>query len=95
MTGDPARGYEQQAVEILDKALSDAAADHPAVDVHRRTAEGTARNVLPDASTEADLLVVGVRRQDSHGHIGMQLGRVAHTALHHAACPVAVVPQRV
>ncbi|MGC4979126.1 universal stress protein [Streptomyces sp. DT193] len=94
MTGDPARVYEQQAVEILDKALSDAAADHPAVDVHRRTVEGTARNVLPDASTEADLLVVGVRRQDSHGHIGMQLGRVAHTALHHAACPVAVVPQR-
>ena len=95
MTGDPARVYEQQAVEILDKALSGAAADHPAVDVHRRTVEGTARNVLLDASTEADLLVVGVRRQDSHGHIGMQLGRVAHTALHHAACPVAVVPQRV
>jgi nucleotide-binding universal stress UspA family protein len=95
MAGEPARAHEQQAVEILDKALSGAAADHPAVDVHRRTVEGTARNVLLDASTEADLLVVGVRRQDSHGHIGMQLGRVAHTALHHAACPVAVVPQRV
>ncbi|MFD5813843.1 hypothetical protein [Streptomyces sp. NPDC127038] len=26
--------------------------------------------------------------------VGMQLGRVAHAALHHAACPVAVVPQR-
>ncbi|MET8135200.1 MULTISPECIES: universal stress protein [unclassified Streptomyces] len=95
MAGEPARLHEQRAVEVLDKALSGAAEEYPAVDVRRRTVEGTARTVLLDASTEADLLVVGVRRHDSHGHIGMQLGRVAHAALHHAACPVAVVPQRV
>lgn len=35
-----------------------------------------------------------------HGHplrivpVGLELGRVAHRALHHASCPVAVVPQR-
>ncbi|MGW3814462.1 universal stress protein [Streptomyces sp. NPDC005046] len=92
--GEPARRHEQRAVDLLDEALSGAAADHPAVDVRRRTAEGTARKVLLEASAEADLLVVGVRRHDSHGHTGMQLGRVAHAALHHAACPVAVVPQR-
>ncbi|MGO4428410.1 universal stress protein, partial [Streptomyces sp. MCAF7] len=28
------------------------------------------------------------------GHFGLQLGRVAHTLLHHSECPVAVVPQR-
>lgn len=61
--------------------------------VHRRTAEGPARKVLLDASATTDLLVVGVRRQS--GHPGLQLGRVAHTVLHHAACPVAVVPQRI
>ncbi|MFF3405544.1 universal stress protein [Streptomyces sp. NPDC002742] len=93
--GEPARRHEQGAVELLDKALSGAAAECPAVDVRRRTVEGTARTVLLDASTEAGLLVVGVRRHDSHGHTGMQLGRVAHAALHHAACPVAVVPERV
>ncbi|MET7982624.1 MULTISPECIES: universal stress protein [unclassified Streptomyces] len=92
--GGPARPHEQRAAEILDKALSGAAAGRPGVDVRGRTVEGTARRVLLDASTEADLLVVGVRRQDGRGHIGMQLGRVAHAALHHAACPVAVVPQR-
>ncbi|MFD9460333.1 universal stress protein [Streptomyces sp. NPDC060027] len=92
--GEPTRTHEQRAADVLDEALSGAAADHPAVDVHRRTAEGTARKLLLDASTEADLLVVGVRRHDSHGHVGMQLGRVAHAALHHAACPVAVVPLR-
>ncbi|MFI1865309.1 universal stress protein [Streptomyces jumonjinensis] len=40
----------------------------------------------------ADLLVVGAPRRA--GHFGLQLGPVAHTLLHHALCPVAVVPQR-
>ncbi|MFD8735316.1 universal stress protein [Streptomyces sp. NPDC059618] len=92
--GEPARRYERRAEEILDKALSGPAADLPGVDVCRRTVEGSARRVLPAVSAEADLLVVGVRRRDGHGRVGMQLGRVAHAALHHAACPVAVVPQR-
>ncbi|WP_435885229.1 universal stress protein [Streptomyces collinus] len=36
-------------------------------------------------------MIVGAwRRQD---HFGLRLGRVAHTLLHHAQCPVAVVPQ--
>lgn len=61
------------------------------VAVRRRTVEGHARKVLLDASHEADLLVVGARRRE--GHLGLQLGRVAHTALHHSACPVAVVPE--
>ncbi|OLZ65291.1 universal stress protein, partial [Streptomyces sp. IMTB 2501] len=52
---------------------------------------GRARDVLIAASYEADLLVVGARRR--HGHFGLQLGRVAHGVLHHAACPVAVVPE--
>lgn len=82
-------------MEILDKALHGAAAEFPAVVVHRSTTEGTARTALLDASADAGLLVVGVRQHDSHGHIGMQLGRVAHAVLHHASCPVAVVPLRV
>ncbi|OQQ14682.1 universal stress protein [Streptomyces sp. M41(2017)] len=94
MSGEPARLHEQAAVDILDAALHTAAADHPGVEVHRRTAEGPARKVLLEASTDADLLVVGVRRHEPHGRVGMQLGRVAHAALHHSACPVAVVPQR-
>jgi nucleotide-binding universal stress UspA family protein len=92
LAGEPARLHEQRAAEILDSALSKAAAEHPAVALIRRTAEGSARRVLLDASDDADLLVVGVRRH--HGLAGLQLGRVAHTLLHHSACPVAVVPQR-
>ncbi|WP_329333969.1 universal stress protein [Streptomyces sp. NBC_01352] len=86
--GDPARLHEEQAAETLETALRDAPED---VAVRRRTVEGHARKVLLDASHEADLLVVGARRRE--GHLGLQLGRVAHTALHHSACPVAVVPE--
>ncbi|MFD7477381.1 universal stress protein [Streptomyces sp. NPDC059837] len=92
LEGEPARLHEQRAAEILESALSEAAAEHPTVELRRRTAEGSVRRVLLDASDDADLLVVGVRRH--HGLAGLQLGRAAHTLLHHSACPVAVVPQR-
>ncbi|MFI6931846.1 universal stress protein [Streptomyces sp. NPDC050287] len=85
LAGQPARLHEERAAEALQTALLDAPHD---VDLRRRTAEGHPWKVLVDASRHADLLVVGSRRR--HGH----LGRVAHAALHHSACPVAVVPQR-
>ncbi|TLS43333.1 universal stress protein [Streptomyces montanus] len=91
LAGEPARLHEERAAQTLEAALLDAATDHPSVELHRRTVEGTARRVLLDASAHADLLVVGARRR--HGHFGLQLGRVADTVLHHSACPVAVVPQ--
>ncbi|KAB1139878.1 universal stress protein [Streptomyces luteolifulvus] len=89
---DAARVHEERASALLTDALDDAARDHPQVDVQRRSVEGTAHQVLVDASADADLIVVGALRR--HGHFGLQLGRVAHALLHHAHCPVAVVPQR-
>lgn len=89
--GEPAHYHEQHAAELLETALRDAAAEHPSVKVRRRTVEGAAGNVLVEASAGADLLVVGAHRR--RGHFGLQFGRVAHMVLHHAACPVAVVPQ--
>ncbi|MEU1192947.1 universal stress protein [Streptomyces sp. NPDC005859] len=90
LSGEPARLHEQHAVEVLDKALKEVPAE---VHLRRRTVEGPARRVLLDASNEADLLVVGARRNP--GHLGLQLGRVAHAVLHHSACAVAVVPEHV
>jgi len=90
LSGEPARLHEQQAAEVLERALKEVPAE---VDLRRRTVEGHARRVLPDASREADLLVVGARRNP--GHLGLQLGRVAHAVLHHSACAVAVVPEQV
>ncbi|MEU8677763.1 universal stress protein [Streptomyces sp. NPDC048560] len=90
-SGDAAPHFEGAASEALDRALDAVARDHPQVALRRSVLEGPAHKVLVERSAAADLLVVGARRRD--GIVGMELGRVAHRALHHASCPVAVVPQ--
>ncbi|MBD0842088.1 universal stress protein [Streptomyces sp. TRM68416] len=91
LTGDPALAHEEQASALLDAVLHDPAADHPGVRVRRATVEGPARRVLLNRSAAADLVIIGARHRS--GHFGLHLGRVGHTLLHHAQCPVAVVPQ--
>lgn len=83
---------ERRAARELDQALVIASRDHPKVTVRRRTPEGPARASLLAAAEGSELLVVGARRR--HGSVGMQLGPVNHALLHHAPCPVAVVPLR-
>jgi nucleotide-binding universal stress UspA family protein len=90
---DAARRHEEEASALLDTLLHDAATDHPDVRVRRTTVEGPARKVLVNRSAAADLVIIGAQRR--HGHYGLQLGRVGHTLLHHAQCPVAIVPQRI
>lgn len=91
LAGDPARYYEERASTLIDALLLDAVADHPDVRVIRSTVEGPAHRVLVHRSAAADLMIIGVRRSRDSG--GLQMGRVGHTLLHHAECPVAVVPQ--
>ncbi|MFC0051796.1 universal stress protein [Streptomyces actinomycinicus] len=85
---EPAHAEQQQAAELLEEVLRDVPAEPS---VHRHAVEGNPRDALVAASREAGLLVVGARRRP--GHYGLRLGRVAHGVLHHAACPVAVVPE--
>ncbi|ELS50647.1 universal stress protein [Streptomyces viridochromogenes] len=92
LTGSPEHQHHQRASEELDAALHDAATGHPSVRLRRVTVEGSAGKVLLARSAAADLLIIGARLR--HGHAGHHLGRVAHTLLHQADCPVAVVPQR-
>ncbi|MFE9255214.1 universal stress protein [Streptomyces sp. NPDC006879] len=47
--------------------------------------------ILVEATQHADLLVMGGRR--SPGYLGPTLGRVTHTLVHHAHCPVQLVPR--
>ncbi|POX36663.1 universal stress protein [Streptomyces sp. Ru73] len=84
--------HEQRAQQLFDEALNAQLAGYPGVSVVRRTVEGAAGASLVMASDTADLLVVGARRRA--GHAGLELGPVNHTVLHHARCPVAVVPER-
>ncbi|MFG1664579.1 universal stress protein [Streptomyces sp. Y7] len=87
----PAHEHAERAAAQLDELLSEAVAEHPGVLVRRATVEGPAHRILVERSATADLVVIGARHR--HGHFGLQLGRVGHTLLHHAHCPVAVVPQ--
>lgn len=88
---DTAKRRLLHAEQVLDETLREPMAAYPDVQVRRSAVEGTPRGVLLEASTAADLLVVGAGHR--HGVFGWQLGPVSHAVLHHAECPVAVVPQ--
>ena len=60
------------------------------VRVQQRTVEGSAAEALLDAALGADLLVVGSRGLG--GFKGLLLGSVSSQCLHHAPCPVVVIP---
>ncbi|MFD7558711.1 universal stress protein [Streptomyces sp. NPDC059835] len=48
---------------------------------------------LVEASHRADLLVMGGRRAPTPLGLGRNLGRVTHGVLHHAHCPVLLIPR--
>ncbi|MFD0318868.1 universal stress protein [Streptomyces flavalbus] len=75
--------------ERLAAALEPWRRKYPDVPVVEETAAGPAAPVLLSASAHGRLVVVGRRRRP---HQPWRLGPVAHAALHHAPCPVAVVP---
>jgi len=51
---------------------------------------GSAGQVLLSVAGRAQLMVVG--RRAHRTAVGARIGSVAHGVLHHADCPVAVVP---
>lgn len=62
----------------------------PSVEVRERLPAGPVAQHLVEAAEDAVLLVVG-RRAHRPGP-GARIGPVTHAVLHHARCPVAVVP---
>jgi nucleotide-binding universal stress UspA family protein len=79
----------QTVEEITQKAVARLSAPGPAsVTVH--VANGFAAEELIHASQDADLIVVGTR--GGGGFAQLVLGSVSSQVIHHAACPVVVVP---
>lgn len=87
VSGPVLRAEEEHAVVA---ALRPWCEKFPEVTVTESVTEGRAADELIGASAGAALLVVGRRIRESR--LGTHLGPVAHAALHHAPCPVAVVP---
>lgn len=76
---------------LLADAIAKASSGSPStVSIDPVVTEGSAAQALVDASEGADLLVVGARGHG--GFLGLVLGSVATQVVHHATCPVVVVP---
>ncbi|MEU9044919.1 MULTISPECIES: universal stress protein [unclassified Kitasatospora] len=75
----------------LAEALESWRARHPEVAVRADLVRGKPTVELVDAAATARLLVVG-RRTHRMPRLHHHLGPVAHAAIHHVHCPVAVVP---
>ncbi|MFJ3160840.1 universal stress protein [Streptomyces kanasensis] len=87
---DEAGGLEPFEEKALAEALAPWRERYPDVPVTEHVELGSAGQVLLSALSDAQLLVVG--RRARRGPVGTRIGSVAHAALHHAPCPVAVVP---
>lgn len=71
-------------------AVEEAQAADPEVDVQGELIEGRPASALLEAAGDADLLIVGSRGRG--GFTGLLLGSVSAQCVHHAPCPVVVVP---
>lgn len=81
--------YRRAAEESVAKAAEELGEGQPAP-VIVRAVTGFAASELIDASQSSDLLVVGSR--GGGGFARLLLGSVASQVVHHAACPLVVVP---
>ncbi|MFF7853281.1 universal stress protein [Streptomyces sp. NPDC007904] len=88
---DEAGGLEPYEQKALAAALAPWRERHPDVHVIEHVEMGSAGQVLLSVSGTAQLMVVG--RRAHRTAVGARIGSVAHGVLHHADCPVAVVPQ--
>jgi nucleotide-binding universal stress UspA family protein len=77
------------AQEAVDQALQKAGGPVPP-EVTVRAVSGTPAAALIDASSDADLLVVGSR--GAGGFARLMLGSVSTEVSHHAHCPIVIVP---
>ncbi|GAA1899290.1 universal stress protein [Streptantibioticus ferralitis] len=76
--------------EELDALLAPVRESFPDVPVETEARLAEPEAALVEASRAASLVVVGARRH--RGRFGLPFGRVTRRVLHHAHCPVVVVP---
>jgi nucleotide-binding universal stress UspA family protein len=87
---DEAREITTRETGEVDELLAGARKAFPEVPVRIETGLGITEQALVEASKNAALVVVGSRRH--RARFALPVGRVTSRVLHHAYCPVAVVP---
>ena len=87
---DEAGGLQPFEAKALAAALRPWRERFPDVPVIEHLEIGSAGQVLLSVAGRAQLMVVG--RRAHRTAVGARIGSVAHGVLHHADCPVAVVP---
>ncbi|GAA2260596.1 universal stress protein [Streptomyces ruber] len=87
---DEAGGLEPYEKKALAEALRPWRERFPEVRVAEHVEIGSAGQVLLSVAGNAQLMVAG--RRAHRRAIGTRIGSVAHALVHHAPCPVAVVP---
>jgi nucleotide-binding universal stress UspA family protein len=88
----PDNSAERDAEETEDLLglIAPARRAHPEVRLFQQIQQSDPASALVDASADACLTVVGADRHRSR--FALPIGRAAQQVLHHAPCPVAVVP---
>lgn len=87
---DDAEELMKEAEREQEERLRPFAARWPGVELVPVVVPGDAAGRLVEGSQDAGLVVVG--RHHRHRFGSLLIGSVAHAVLHHAQCPVAVVP---
>ncbi|WP_395366246.1 universal stress protein [Streptomyces sp. YH02] len=87
---DDTEQFVREAEREQEERLRSFAERWPGVGLVRTVLPGDAAGVLVEGSRDAGLVVVG--RHHRHRFGSLLIGSVAHAVLHHAHCPVAVVP---
>jgi nucleotide-binding universal stress UspA family protein len=83
-----------QAGSFVESFVAETVPEHAGVEVEAVAVEGTSvAPALVDAAADAALLVVGSRGLG--GFRGLLLGSVSQQCVHHATCPVVVLPPAV
>ena len=87
----PSDVYVKYANGMLDMAVATVVdPNDKTVKVSKSAHHGHPGHVLRESAKDADLLVVGSRGMG--GFLGLHVGSVSRYCVHHAPCPVAVIP---